>query len=109
MDQVIPAFVAPNLGLSYTPKYSLTLGRYLMKCQKGSSGRDLTTDHIFVIPQEHFLGSFSAESICCHANSVSVMAHNLESVHQGAFKFRLVLRKDLVLPLEDCADVSRRN
>lgn len=109
MDQVIPVFVAPNLGLSYTPKYSLTLGRYLMKCQKGSSGRDLTTDHIFVIPQEHFLGSFSAESICCHANSVSVMAHSLESVHQGAFKFRLVLRKDLVLPLEDCADVSRRN
>lgn len=40
---------------------------------------------------------------------VRMMAHDLESVHQGAFTFSLVLRGDLVLPVEDCADVSGEN
>jgi len=40
---------------------------------------------------------------------MGVMAHDLQSAHQGAFTFNLVLRQDLVLPLEDSADVSRQN
>lgn len=79
----------------------------LWKCQKGKAGRDLTTDHIFVILQEHFLALFRAEIVGCHANSMAATAHNLESMHDKAFTFSLFVRGDLFLPLEYCADVSK--